>query len=508
MEEKPNDLLLEMNNITKRFPGVIALDNVGLQIRKGEVHVLLGENGAGKSTLMKVLSGAYTPDEGTIIFDGEEVKIDGPSHAQQLGISIVYQELNLISELDAGRNIFLGKEPQKGTIVKRIDDRTLYEESRRALEMVGADIDPKVPIRRFGVATQQMIEIAKAITKKAKILVLDEPSAVLTHEEINKLFSIIRTLTAQGVAVVYISHRLEEINEIGDRITVMRDGKSVKTLEVEKGNLDTDYLIQLMVGRELEDKFPKVQAKRGKELLRIEGLTRSGIFEDITFSLYEGEVLGISGLVGAGRTEVAKAIFGDDPVDQGRIYIEGSQVQIRSPKDAIERGIGLAPEDRKVEGLIQILSVQQNISMSSIERVSRGGVISLASLRKVAEGFVNSLRIVTPHVYQQVVNLSGGNQQKVVLAKWLASRSRIIILDEPTRGIDVGAKVEVYNLINRLVKHGVGVLMISSELPEIIAMSDRILVMREGRVTVELTREEATQEKVISYAAGGKQHAG
>lgn len=508
MNVNDGEILLEMKNITKKFPGVLALDNVQLELRAGEVHVLLGENGAGKSTLMKILSGAYVPDEGTIRFKGREVRIEGPIHAQRLGISTVYQEFNLIPELDAGQNIFLGKEPLLGTVFKRLDRKKLYEESERALRRVGAEIDSRIPVKRFGVATQQMVEIAKAITSNAKILILDEPSAVLTHEEIHRLFQIIRLLTSQGVAVVYISHRLEEINEIGDRITVLRDGKYIETVDVEKGHLNTDYLIQLMVGRDLDEKFPKANVEKGRELLRVEGLSRKGAFEGIGFSLAAGEVLGISGLVGAGRTEVAKAIFGADPLDEGRIFIDGQPVKIRSPQDAIRLGIGLAPEDRKIEGLVQLLSVEENINIASMESVSKKGIIGMEKMKQVAEQFASSMRIVTPNVKQQVMNLSGGNQQKVVLAKWLASRSRIIILDEPTRGIDVGAKVEVYHLINRLVKEGVGVLMISSELPELLAMSDRILVMREGKLAGELSRAEATQEKIIAYAAGGSQHAG
>ncbi|OPH59953.1 D-xylose ABC transporter ATP-binding protein [Paenibacillus ferrarius] len=499
---------LEMKGITKRFPGVLALHQAQLQLRRGEVHVLLGENGAGKSTLIKILSGAYTQDEGTIRLDGVETEIKGPIHAQELGISVVYQEFNLIPDLDAGKNIFLGKEPMKGRVIKRIDYAKMYEDSCKALEQVGANIDPQIPVHRLGIASQQMVEIAKAITSNAKILVLDEPSAVLTHEEINKLFAIIRYLTSQGVAVVYISHRLEEINQIGDRITVMRDGEYVATVDVEKGNLDTDYLIQLMVGRNLKDKFPKRASAPGRPLLQVDNMTRKGVFENISFSLAAGEVLGVAGLVGAGRTEIAKAIFGVDSIDQGNIYVDGQKVNIRTPRDAIRLGIGLAPEDRKMEGLVQILSVEENINLASLDQVSNSGVMRKGKIREIAEHFVGSLKVSTPHIKQQVMNLSGGNQQKVVLAKWMASKTKIMILDEPTRGIDVGAKVEVYHLMNRLAKEGVGILLISSELPELIAMCDRIIVISEGKLAAELSKEEATQEHILHYAAGGMNHAG
>ncbi|NPV53930.1 MAG: sugar ABC transporter ATP-binding protein [Firmicutes bacterium] len=496
-----------MKDITKRFPGVLALNKVRFQLRRGEVHVLLGENGAGKSTLIKILTGAYKPDEGTILLRGEEIRIDNPAHAQALGISAVYQEFNLIPHLDAGKNIFLGREPLKEDVVKIIDKRAIYERSSNLLESLGAKIDPRIPVKRLGVASQQMVEIAKALAANAEILVLDEPTAVLTEEETERLFSVVRNLTARGVAVIYISHRLEEVAQIGDRATVFRDGEYVATVDLKGADIDIDYLIQLMVGRRLDEKFPKARVEPGCEVLRVTNLSRKGVLHDISFSLRSGEILGLAGLVGAGRTELARAIFGADPIDGGEIYVEGRLVRIRSPRDAIALQIGLAPEDRKTEGLVQLLPVDRNIILASAGRVSHRGILNLRRQSEVSWDLVRSLRIVTPNLKQKVMYLSGGNQQKVVLAKWLASQSRIIIFDEPTRGIDVGAKVEVYQLMNELVRRGVGIIMISSELPEILAMSDRILVLHEGRITAELTREEATQEKILRYAAGGGERA-
>lgn len=496
------ETILEMKGITKRFPGVLALDKVDFNLRAGEVHVLLGENGAGKSTLIKTMTGAYIPDEGSIKVNGKDVNITGPIHAQELGIGAVYQEFNLIPDLSVGENVFLGKEPMKGNIIKRIDRKTIARRTTEALAKVGADIDHRTTTSLLGVASQQMVEIAKALNANSNILILDEPSAVLTEKEITKLFEVIHMLTAAGVGIVYISHRLEEFNEIADRVTVMRDGQYITTVDVEKGKVDKDQLIRLMVGRELNDLFPKEKCDIGDELLRVEGINQEGRLKDISFNLHAGEILGIGGLVGAGRTETAKAIFGADKIDSGKIYIEGKKVSIKSPKDAIHLGIGLAPEDRKVEGLIQGMEIDNNINLASMENVCVGEHISLSKMFKISDELSNKLNVVTPSLRQLVSKLSGGNQQKVVLAKWLATKAKIIILDEPTRGIDVGAKVEVYNLMNELVKEGAGIIMISSELPELLAMSDRILVMHEGEITGEVMPEEATQEKILALAAG------
>ena len=501
-QEHIGETILEMENITKRFPGVLALDKVNFNLRAGEVHVLLGENGAGKSTLIKTMTGAYIPDEGTIKVNGRQVSITGPIHAQELGIGAVYQEFNLIPELNVGENVFLGKEPMKGKLFPRVDRKTVAARTREALDKVGAEFDIRSKTSSLGVASQQMVEIAKALNANSNILILDEPSAVLTEKEIDKLFEVIHKLTAAGVGIVYISHRLEEFNHIADRVTIMRDGKYITTLEVERGKVDKDELIRLMVGRELNDLFPKEKVTLGDELLRVEHLTTEGVINDINFSLKKGEILGIGGLVGAGRTETAKVIFGADKLDSGKIFIEGKEVNIKNPRDAIANGIGLAPEDRKVEGLIPILEIDNNINMASMDKVSVGEHINMKKLFEVSDTLSKKLRIVTPSLRQHVNKLSGGNQQKVVLAKWLATQANIIILDEPTRGIDVGAKVEVYKLMNELVKEGAGIIMISSELPELLAMSDRILVMHEGEITGELSAKEATQEKVLALAAG------
>lgn len=496
-----NNIILEMKNITKRFPGVLALDNVQLTLRKGEVHVLLGENGAGKSTLIKTITGAYIPDEGEMFFEGEKIKLENPLHAQRLGISAVYQEFNLIPELDAAKNIFLGKEMMHGI---NLNSKEMYKKSKEYLDEIGANINLHLPVKSLGVASQQMIEIAKAISTECKVLILDEPTAVLTNQEIDKLFEVVETLKKKGVAIVFISHRLEEINRIGDKVTVMRDGTYVETVDVEKGNLDTDYLVKLMVGREITNKFPKEKVEIGEEILRVENLNRKGVLHDINLSLHRGEILGIGGLVGAGRTEVVKAIFGADKKDSGKIVLFGEEVQIKQPIDAIRLGIGLAPEDRKVEGLNLGMTIKDNIIMASVDKISKVGVINKKKRTEIPASLKEELKIVTPGINQQVGNLSGGNQQKVVLSKWLASDSKIIIFDEPTRGIDVGAKVEVYQLMNKLVQKGVGIIMISSELPELLAMSDRIVVMHEGRITGELSREEATQEKVLKLASDAK----
>lgn len=495
------DIILEIKNVTKRFPGVLALDKVQLTLKKGEVHVLLGENGAGKSTLIKTLTGAYVPDEGEMFFDGEKIKLESPLHAQKLGISAVYQEFNLIPELDAAKNIFLGKELMAGHSIK-LNHKEMYRKSAEYLKEIGANINLHTPVKSLGVASQQMVEIAKAISTDCKVLILDEPTAVLTNQEIDKLFEVVETLKKKGVAIVFISHRLEEINRIGDKVTVMRDGTYVETVDVEKGNLDTDYLVKLMVGREITNKFPKVKIEIGEEILKVKNLNRKGVLHDINLSLHKGEILGIGGLVGAGRTETVKAIFGADKIDSGEITLFGKKVHIKQPIDAIRLGIGLAPEDRKVEGLNLGMSIKDNIIMASADRISKMGVINKKKRQEIPDSLKEELKIVTPNINQLAGNLSGGNQQKVVLSKWIASHSKIVIFDEPTRGIDVGAKVEVYQLMNQLIQQGVGIIMISSELPELLAMSDRIIVMHEGRITGELKGEEATQEDVLKLASG------
>ncbi len=502
MKEKTvniGDVIFEMENVTKKFPGVVALDNIQFNLKAGEVHVLLGENGAGKSTLIKTMTGAHKPTEGTIKVNGEVVHIEDPIHAQELGIGAVYQEFNLVPFLDVAQNVFLGKEPKKNGV---IDREYMIKRTKEVLNMVGSDIDPTVMVESLGVASQQMVEIAKALNADSKILILDEPSAVLTEKEINKLFEVIERLVKKGVGVVYISHRLEEINVIADRVTVLRDGQYIETVKVEKNNIDKNELVRLMVGRQLDDFFPKHDVVPGEEILRVENLSTHKLLKNISFSLKQGEILGIGGLVGAGRTELVKAIFGAEPADSGKIVVKGKEVTIRTPKEGILNRIGLAPEDRKLEGLVQILEIDKNINMASLDKVSNGPFINEQKFNSVAADMSEKLKVKTPSLKQLVCNLSGGNQQKVVLSKWLACESEILILDEPTRGIDVGAKVEVYSLMNDLAKAGKAIIMVSSELPELIAMSDRILVMHEGSISGELKKGDYSQEKILKLAAG------
>jgi ribose transport system ATP-binding protein len=495
MTESP---VLEMRHIGKRFPGVVALDDVDFELRRGEVHVLLGENGAGKSTLMKILSGAYPKNAGNIILDATEVEIKNPKHAQTLGISTIYQEFNLIPHLSVGENIFLGREPAQLPGV--IDQRAIFQAATRALSDLGLVLNPRKLVKELRVAEQQMVEVAKALSLDARILIMDEPTAALTEHEIGELFATIRRLKEKGVSIVYISHRLEELFEIGDRVTVLRDGRSVGTygvLEMSKAEL-----IRLMVNRELTDLFPKEKAPMGPEVLRVEGLTTQGGLKDITFALHKGEVLGIAGLLGAGRTELARAIFGLDKISSGAIYINGTLQKIGSPRSAINSGIGFLTEDRKSQGLVLPLSVERNLCLSSVDRFSKWGVMDTRQEKRAAGRYVKELRIKTPSLDQKVIFLSGGNQQKVVLSKWLCSQAEIFIFDEPTRGVDVGAKAEIYQLMNRLTATGVAIIMISSELLEVLGMSDRILVMRGGQITGEFSAEEATQERILQCALG------
>ena len=490
--------VLEMCHIGKTFPGVVALDNVDFELRRGEVHILLGENGAGKSTLMKILSGAYQKTTGEIRLDGSAVEIKNPKHAQELGISTIYQEFNLIPHLTVGENIFLGREPARVPGV--IDQRAIFQQATDSLTALGLTLNPRKLVKELRVAEQQMVEVAKALSLDARILIMDEPTAALTEHEIKELFATIRGLKDKGVAIVYISHRMEELFEIGDRVTVLRDGRSVGTYDVPE--MTKSELIRLMVNRELTDLFPKEKVIRGPEVLRVEGLSTETGLKDITFSLHKGEVLGISGLLGAGRTELARAIFGLDKITSGAIYLEGSARKLDSPRRAINAGIGFLTEDRKSQGLVLPLSVKENLCLSSVDKFSRWGVMNPKQEQQAGERYVKELRIRTPSLNQKVVFLSGGNQQKVVLSKWLCSEAEIFIFDEPTRGVDVGAKTEIYQLMNRLTASGVAIIMISSELLEVLGMSDRILVMRGGRVTGEFSAADATQERILQCALG------
>ncbi len=490
---------LEMIGITKQFPGVLALDNARLELRPGEVHCLLGENGAGKSTMMKILAGAQPMDTGEIRLDGEAVHIQSPYHAQQLGISMIYQEFNLSPYLSVAENIFLGREPRIGR-TPFVDWRRMRQDAREVLAQIRADIDVTRPVNELSVAQQQMVEVAKALSVNAKIIVMDEPSATLTDHELTALFDLIKTLRRQNIGIIYISHRLEEIFQIGSRVTVMRDGQHVDTRNV--CDLTREDIIRMMVGRELTEEYPKEYFALGRERLRLDGLSRKGAFEDVSFALHEGEIVGLTGLVGAGRTEVARAIFGADKKTSGSILLDNDSIEVRSPRDAIRQGIGLLTEDRKGQGLVLGMTVRENTTLANLSSLLKGPFIDRKKERAAAERFVQDLHIKTPSIEQVAQNLSGGNQQKVVLAKWLFTQSKVLIFDEPTRGIDVGAKAEIFKLMNELVREGVAILMISSELPEVLGMCDRILVMHEGRLAGELSGKEATQEAIMRLATG------
>ena len=492
---------LQMKGIIKTYPGVRALDDVDFEVAKGEVHALVGENGAGKSTLMKILAGAQPMDSGEIIIDGKPVHITTPQKAMELGVGIIYQEFNLVPYLNAAENIFLGREP-KAKVPGFVNFSAMYAEAQQVIDQLGVKLNVRTPVNRLSVAQQQMVEIAKATSRNSTIIAMDEPSSTLTEHELESLFELIRSLKEKGVSIIYISHRLEEIFQIADRVTVLRDGHLVGMKPVSE--TDRDDIIHMMVGRELKEKIPKEAAEHGAPALTVKGLTRNGVLEDINFTVRQGEVLGIAGLVGAGRTELARAIFGADPIDAGEIWLNGSKVNIRSPRDAIRMGIGLVTEDRKELGLILGMVVRENISMANLDALTKLGFVNRREEKKVAVKYIEDLLIKTPSCEQEVQNLSGGNQQKVVLAKWLFTQSKVLIFDEPTRGIDVGAKTEIYNLMNRLAANGAAIIMISSELLEVLGMSDRILVMHEGRITGEVSREDATQEKIMHLATGGQ----
>jgi ribose transport system ATP-binding protein len=493
--------LLRLVGISKSFPGVRALHNVHMEVHKGEVHALLGENGAGKSTLMKILSGAYTRDAGEIYWEGKKVEIHNPRAAQELGIAIIYQEFNLVPQLSIAENVWLGRQPMRNAALGLVDWSASNRKTEALLRELNLDLDPHRPVAGLGVAQQQMVEIAKALSLDAKLLIMDEPTSALAEAEIHQLFGLIRKLKERGVSVVFISHHLDEVFEICERGTVLRDGEFIKTIDVAQTT--KDELIQLMVGRSLDQQYPKIISKRGEEALRVEHLSREDKLKDISFTAYTGEILGIAGLVGAGRTELVRVIFGADKIDAGKVFVFGKETHIDSPERAIKAGLALLPEDRKQEGLVLLLSVLHNVSMASLDKMKNMfGLLRLQDEKVQVGDFIQKLRISTPGIQQQVQNLSGGNQQKVVLAKWLAGKSQILIFDEPTRGIDVGAKVEVYNLMNSLVEGGAAVIMVSSEMPELLGMSDRIVVMHEGSLVAEFDRAEVTQEKILSAAMG------
>lgn len=497
--------LLEVTNISKAFPGVQALSKVDFKVHAHEVVALIGENGAGKSTLMKILSGAYRMDAGAVYINGQPVEPENPRHAQDLGIAIIYQEFNLTPNQSVATNIFLGREPSfekalgKAAIVNR---RKMRREAARLLERVGARFSPDQLVKNLSVAERQMVEIAKALSVKAKIIIMDEPTSALGEGEVKVLFDIVRGLREQGIGVIFITHRLDEIFEIADRVVVLRDGKQVGELMIDDAT--PQKLIALMVGRPIMEMYQKKETEQGDVVLEVRGLTRKDVIEDVNFTLRRGEILGIAGLVGSGRTEMVRAIFGADPLTSGQVFIEGTPVGIRSPNSAVRAGMALVPENRQLHGLVLEQSVERNIVLPNLDWLSTAviGLVKRRQARNVSETYVKQLNVRTPSLMQRVKLLSGGNQQKIVLAKWLASSPKVLILDEPTRGIDVGAKAEVHALMSQLAAQGIGIVMISSEMPEVLQMSDRILVMHEGRVAGVLDRAQATQEVIMSYASG------
>ncbi|HDQ0381339.1 TPA: sugar ABC transporter ATP-binding protein [Escherichia coli] len=494
-----SETFLQMKHITKRFPGVLALNDVQFSLRRGEVHALLGENGAGKSTLMKILSGVYQPDEGEIIFEDKPVSFSDPLSAQNVGITIIHQEFNLFPELTVEENIFIGREFCKKNRW-RLDEKQQRQATIEILQKLNLAIKPDTLVADLTVAQQQMVEIAKAISVNARILIMDEPTAALTETEIESLFRVTRLLKEQGTGIVYISHRLEELALIADRATVMRDGQYISTVDYECVKISD--LIAMMVGRDLGNIYPRREALQQRiPVLEVNGLTRKGVLNDINFTLYRGEILGFAGLMGAGRTELARAILGADSIDSGTLKLNGKETVIKDISDAIQQGISYLTEDRKKEGLALNLSVERNIMLGNYPEYSdRFGNVDSRRCQQTSEEQVKALRIKTPNLEQAALNLSGGNQQKIIIARWVCKDTDILIFDEPTRGIDVGAKLEIYELMNRLVAKGKSIIMISSELPEVLGMCDRILVMRSGRITGELSAKEATQEKIMQYA--------
>jgi ribose transport system ATP-binding protein len=493
--------LLSVRGVTKRFPGVVALDGVGLDVRKGEVLALCGENGAGKSTLMKILSGVYQADEGEIVYKGRPCGYQSTGDAQAAGIAIIHQELNLIPHLSVAENIFLAREPRKGPFVDAVTMRTA---ARALLERLKLAVDPDAPVRSLSVAQQQMVEIAKALSLKAEVLIMDEPTSSLTESETGRLFEIVNELKRDGVAIVYISHRLDEFKHIVDRVTVMRDGKTISTAWFNDTTIER--IVADMVGRTLGDAFPKRTSTPGEtRLLIVADLERKGVFGPLSFDLRRGEILGFAGLMGAGRTEAARAVFGADPVDGGTIMLGDEVIEVGSPIDAIRRGIAYLSEDRKNQGLAIRMSVGANLTLANMEGVSnRLGFIDFKAEEAVSQQYIAALGIKTPSSAQIAKNLSGGNQQKIVIGKWLFRNSKIIFFDEPTRGIDIGAKFAIYQLLDRLAADGIGVVLISSELPEIMGMTDRVAVFHEGEITGIVNTRETTQEEIMYLASINK----
>ena len=496
MEQYKGEYIVELENICKSFPGVKALDNVHFHLKAGEVMALLGENGAGKSTLMKVLSGVHNKDSGTIRIFGQEVDNMNPKRAQELGVAIIHQELNMCQHLTVAENMFLGRERRKGL---KLSQKEMNAEAARVLKSLDIDLDPTTMVGSLQVSKQQMVEIAKALSTNARILIMDEPTSALTSKEIDELFRIIRRLRAEGKGIVYISHRLEELQHIVDRVTIMRDGHYIT--EGNFADMDMSYIIANMVGREIKEKFPRVHCEKGKKIFEVKHLNAGRMVRDVSFESYEGEILGFAGLMGAGRTETTRAIFGVDPKESGEIWLDGKEIKIKNPMDAIRQGVVLAPEDRKKDGLCTKLSIRSNIELPNLDiACNKLGVVNRKKVTEMVQTAKENFSIKMPNDEIDAGSLSGGNQQKVVVGKWLARESRVVIFDEPTRGIDVAAKVEIYNLMNDLKKQGISVIFVSSEMPEVLGIADRIIVMCDGRITGEMMVQDATQEKILELA--------
>ena len=490
---------IEMKGIDKSFGSNQVLKNAGFYLKDGEVHALMGENGAGKSTLMKILTGVYTRDAGTVLVDGKEVLYKSPQEAEKAGIVFIYQELNVLFDLTVEENLFMGKEITKKFGI--CDKKAMKEKAQEVMERMGVNIPVTALMSDLSVGQQQMVEICKALMLDAKVLIMDEPTAALTQSETRFLFEVIKSLRKKGVSIVYISHRMEEIFELCDRITVLRDGTYVDTKYIK--DITLDDIVQMMIGRTIGERFPKREAKIGEEVLRVEGLTHEKLFRNVSFSVRAGEVLGFSGLMGAGRTEIMHAIFGNIPVKEGKIFVEGNEVTIKNPRQAIKAGIGFITEDRKTEGLLLEKSIAENIEIANLGKISQNSVLQKAKQREIVKRGIEEFRIRCFGPEHECHNLSGGNQQKVVLAKWIYTDPKILILDEPTRGVDIGAKKEIYSVINELAAKGVAVIMVSSELPEVLGMSDRIAVVHEGKITGILDAKDADQAKVMTLATGG-----
>lgn len=490
---------IEMKGINKAFGSNQVLHDAGFVLEDGEVHALMGENGAGKSTLMKILTGVYKKDAGTITIDGKEVNFKNPQEAEKAGIVFIYQELNVLYDLTVEENLFMGKEITKFFGI--CDKKAMRAKAQEVMEKMGVNIPVDAVMSDLSVGQQQMVEICKALMVDARVLIMDEPTAALTERETESLFKVMKSLREKGVSIVYISHRMEEIFELCDRITILRDGSYIGTEKISE--IDMDGVVRMMIGREIGERFPKRDVKIGDVVLRVEGLTREGLFHDVSFDVRAGEVLGVAGLMGAGRTEIMRAIFGCIPKDQGNIYIEGQKVRIKNPEQAIKAGIGFITEDRKTEGLLLEKSISDNIEIVNLKTVSQKGVLSRKKEKDLVKKEIEEFHIKCFGPWHECNNLSGGNQQKVVLAKWIATNPKILILDEPTRGVDIGAKKEIYNVINQMAALGVAVVMVSSELPEVLGMSDRIMVVREGEVRGVLDGKAADQEKIMTLATGG-----